>query len=49
VIQKQLVDRLALRILEGEFGAGDTVGVEAVDGELRFAERAASRPAAAAA
>ena len=49
VIQKQLVDKLALRILEGEFGDGDTVRVEAVDGELRFAERAASRPAAAAA
>ena len=49
VIQKQLVDRLALRILEGEFGDGDTVRVEAVDGELRFGERAASRPATAAA
>ena len=25
VIQKQLVDKLALKILEGEFGEGDTV------------------------
>jgi ATP-dependent Clp protease ATP-binding subunit ClpB len=36
VIQKQLVDRLALRILEGEFAEGDTVRVEAEDGELGF-------------
>jgi ATP-dependent Clp protease ATP-binding subunit ClpB len=49
VIQKQLVDRLALQILEGEFGDGDTVLVEAVDGELEFAEQAGSRAAAAAA
>jgi len=40
VIQKQLVDKLALKILEGEFGEGDTVGVDAADGELSF-ERAA--------
>jgi ATP-dependent Clp protease ATP-binding subunit ClpB len=36
VIQKQLVDRLALALLEGEFGAGDTVVVDAADGELVF-------------
>jgi ATP-dependent Clp protease ATP-binding subunit ClpB len=34
VIQKRLVDPLALAILEGRFVAGDTVRVEAVDGEL---------------
>ena len=34
VIQKRLVDKLALSILEGHFGPGDTVQVEAVDGEL---------------
>ncbi|MBI4898391.1 MAG: ATP-dependent chaperone ClpB [Actinobacteria bacterium] len=34
VIQKRLVDKLALAILEGEFGEGDTVGVGAADGEL---------------
>jgi ATP-dependent Clp protease ATP-binding subunit ClpB len=36
VIQKQLVDKLALRILEGEFGDGDVVQVDAKDGELAF-------------
>jgi ATP-dependent Clp protease ATP-binding subunit ClpB len=36
VIQKQLVDRLATSILEGEFREGDTVGVDAGDGELVF-------------
>ncbi len=36
VIQKQLVDKLALALLEGRFGAGDTVRVEAGDGELAF-------------
>ena len=34
VIQKRLVDKLALAILEGEFGEGDTVRVGAADGEL---------------
>jgi ATP-dependent Clp protease ATP-binding subunit ClpB len=41
VIQKQLVDKLALKILEGEFSEGDTVRVDAAEGELVF-ERAAS-------
>ena len=36
VIQKQLVDRLALKILEGEFAEGDEVEVDAGDGELTF-------------
>ncbi|HEX2435974.1 MAG TPA: ATP-dependent chaperone ClpB [Solirubrobacterales bacterium] len=36
VIQKNLVDVLALRILEGEFGEGDVVRVDAKDGELVF-------------
>jgi ATP-dependent Clp protease ATP-binding subunit ClpB len=36
VIQKQLVDTLALKILEGEFAEGDRVVVEAEDGELAF-------------
>ena len=43
VIQKRLVDPLALAILEGRFVAGDTVAVDAADGELTL-ERA---PAAA--
>jgi ATP-dependent Clp protease ATP-binding subunit ClpB len=34
VIQKRLVDPLALAILEGRFVAGDTVRVDAGDGEL---------------
>jgi ATP-dependent Clp protease ATP-binding subunit ClpB len=41
VIQKQLVDRLALSLLQGEFREGDAVQVAAADGELVF-ERAAS-------
>ncbi|HEX5989253.1 MAG TPA: ATP-dependent chaperone ClpB [Solirubrobacterales bacterium] len=47
VIQKQLVDKLALKILEGEFGEGDTVRVDAREGEIVF-ERS-ERPAAEAA
>ena len=44
VIQKRLVDRLALELLEGKVGAGDRVRVDARDGELRF-ERAGAAPA----
>jgi ATP-dependent Clp protease ATP-binding subunit ClpB len=36
VIQKQLVDRLALALLEGHFREGDTVAVDAEGGELTF-------------
>jgi ATP-dependent Clp protease ATP-binding subunit ClpB len=39
VIQKRLVDPLALAILEGRFTAGDTVRVDAADGQLTL-ERA---------
>jgi ATP-dependent Clp protease ATP-binding subunit ClpB len=46
VIQKQLVDKLALKILEGEFGEGDRVRVDAAEGEIVF-ERA-GKPAASA-
>jgi ATP-dependent Clp protease ATP-binding subunit ClpB len=46
VIQKRLVDKLALAILEGEFQAGDLVEVDAVEGELTFTK--AARVAAAA-
>jgi ATP-dependent Clp protease ATP-binding subunit ClpB len=38
VIQKNLVDVLALRLLEGEFGEGDVVRVDAKDGELIFSK-----------
>ncbi|MDQ5832183.1 MAG: ATP-dependent chaperone ClpB [Actinomycetota bacterium] len=41
VIQKQLVDKLALKLLEGEFGPGDVVVVDAADGELTFAKAGA--------
>ena len=41
VIQKRLVDPLALAILEGRFIPGDTVRVDAADGELVL-ERAGS-------
>jgi ATP-dependent Clp protease ATP-binding subunit ClpB len=49
VIQKQLVDRLALRILEGDFAEGDTVRVDVADGELGFEKAASPEPAKAAA
>ena len=41
VIQKQLVDKLALRLLEGDFSEGDTVKVDAGDGELTFSKAGA--------
>ncbi len=47
VIQKQLVDKLALKILEGEFIEGDTVRVDAADGALVFERAGAEAPAAA--
>ncbi len=51
VIQKQLVDRLARATLAGELREGDSVRVDAVDGELVLApgtaEPAAGQPAAA--
>ncbi|HXD64402.1 MAG TPA: ATP-dependent chaperone ClpB [Solirubrobacteraceae bacterium] len=47
VIQKRLVDPLALAILEGRFVPGDTVRVDAVDGELVLERAEATAPAAA--
>ncbi|MGH2905230.1 MAG: ATP-dependent chaperone ClpB [Solirubrobacterales bacterium] len=38
VIQKRLVDKLAIAMLEGNFVSGDTVRVEALDGELVLAK-----------
>jgi len=48
VIQKHLVDRLALGLLQGDFAGGDRVVVDAVDGELAFERTpaAAAEPAA---
>jgi ATP-dependent Clp protease ATP-binding subunit ClpB len=36
VIQKELIDKLAVAILEGEFSDGDTVKVDAADGALKL-------------
>jgi ATP-dependent Clp protease ATP-binding subunit ClpB len=44
-LQRLIENPLALRLLEGEFGEGDTVRVDAQDGELGF-ERAGAREAA---
>jgi len=41
VIQKRLIDKLALKLLEGEFSSGDTIRVDAADGELVFSKAAA--------
>ncbi len=49
VIQKQLIDKLALRILEGEFSEGDLVRVDAEGGELAFEKASLPEPAKAAA
>jgi ATP-dependent Clp protease ATP-binding subunit ClpB len=47
VIQKRLVDPLALGLLKGEFREGDTVVVDARDGELTFAPTRVAEPVAA--
>jgi ATP-dependent Clp protease ATP-binding subunit ClpB len=47
VIQKRLVDRLALKLLEGEFTDGDRVLADASDGDLTFERAGAAQPAPA--
>jgi ATP-dependent Clp protease ATP-binding subunit ClpB len=47
VIQKQLIDKLALKLLEGEFAEGDVVRVDAAEGEIAFAKAAEPVRAAA--
>ncbi len=47
VIQKKLVDPLALAILEGEFGEGDHVRADAADGELVLVKAPAAADVAA--
>jgi ATP-dependent Clp protease ATP-binding subunit ClpB len=47
VIQKQLTDRLASALLQGEIRAGDVVQVDAVDGELRLKSERERSPATA--
>src|SRR5207244_4857472 len=46
-IQRLVENPLALRLLEGEFADGDTVRVDAQDGELIFERAGAREPAAA--
>jgi ATP-dependent Clp protease ATP-binding subunit ClpB len=46
-IQRMLENPLALRLLEGDFGEGDTVRVDAKDGELVFQRAELAEPAAA--
>jgi ATP-dependent Clp protease ATP-binding subunit ClpB len=48
VIQKRLVDKLALAMLENRFAPGDTVLVGASEGELTFEAVPAAQPVAAA-
>jgi ATP-dependent Clp protease ATP-binding subunit ClpB len=47
VIQKQLVDKLALRLLEGDFSEGDTIEVDSSDGELTFSQKAPAKTSSA--
>jgi ATP-dependent Clp protease ATP-binding subunit ClpB len=42
VIQKQLVDKLALKMLEGDFGDGDAVKVDVESGKLTFGVQTAA-------
>ncbi len=46
VIQKQLVDRLALALLKGEIRSGDSVKIDTVEGELALEKLAAADVAA---
>jgi ATP-dependent Clp protease ATP-binding subunit ClpB len=46
-IQRQLENPLAMRLLEGDFADGDTIRVDARDGELVFERAPAVEPAAA--
>jgi ATP-dependent Clp protease ATP-binding subunit ClpB len=47
VIQKQLIDRLALALLQGDVREGDSVRVDAVDGELALEKVGAEATVAA--
>jgi ATP-dependent Clp protease ATP-binding subunit ClpB len=47
VIQKRLVDKLALKLLDGEFAPGDLIVVDAAEGELTFTKAPAPVDAAA--
>jgi len=45
-LQRMVENPLALRLLEGEFADGDTVRVDARDGDLVFEKMGARQPAA---
>jgi ATP-dependent Clp protease ATP-binding subunit ClpB len=47
VIQKELVDKLALALLRNEFAAGDHVRVDAAEGGLTFERASEAAPVAA--
>jgi len=47
VIQKKLVDKLALKLLEGEFTPGDRILVDAAGGELDLTRADVLAPATA--
>ncbi len=44
-LQRQVLDGLAMRVLQGEFGEGDLVRIDAADGQLRFARAEQGVPA----
>jgi ATP-dependent Clp protease ATP-binding subunit ClpB len=44
-IQRQVLDALAMRVLQGEFREGDVVRIDAVGGELRFVRAEQAVPA----
>jgi ATP-dependent Clp protease ATP-binding subunit ClpB len=47
-IQRLVENTLALRLLEGDFAEGDTIRVDAQNGDLVFQKVAAAEPVAAA-
>jgi ATP-dependent Clp protease ATP-binding subunit ClpB len=46
-LQRLIENPLALRLLEGDFGEGDTIRVDAQNGELVFEKASVAEPAAA--
>ena len=46
-IQRLVENPLALRLLEGDFAEGDTIRVDAQNGELVFSRAGVAEPAAA--
>jgi ATP-dependent Clp protease ATP-binding subunit ClpB len=44
-LQRQVLDQLAMRVLQGEFGEGDLVRIDAEHGQLRFTKAEQGVPA----